>query len=269
MSDRSPNLAQALRRVLELRLAELHTAMPAEIVTYDPATQTADVRPLLRQRGVDELGAVVQRELPLFVSVPVVFPGGGGFRMTLPLKPGDGVLVVFSESSLERWQTSGRAADVELRRHHFADAIAIPGLHANTAPWLGASSSALSIGSDAGPGVMLGADFVHLGAREGQPATEAVVLGSSYRTTEDAAADTIGAAATAAAGAMTAAAASLGVAVPLLAVPIVGGLLAAAHLAIVVTQLGIVAAQLSAITAALTAFKTAAAGTLSTIVKTR
>jgi len=269
VSDRTPNLAQALRRVLELRLAELHTAMPGEVVTYDAATQTADVRPLLRQRGIDELGAVVQRELPIFVAVPVVFPGGGGFRMTLPLKAGDGVLVVFAESSLERWQTSGRASDVELRRHHFADAVAIPGLHANTAPWLGASTDALTIGANAGPGIVMGPDFVHLGARDVTPATEAVVLGSSYRSTEDAAADAVGAAATIAATAMTAAAASLGVAIPLLAIPIVGGILAAAPLAIVVTQLGIVAAQLAAITTALTAFKTAAAGTLSAIVKTR
>lgn len=267
--ERTPTLAQGLGRAFRALLQNLHTAMPGEVVAYDAATQTADVRPLLRERGINEAGEVEQRDLPVLVRVPVVFPGGGGFRLTFPLQAGDGVLLVFAEGSLERWQPLGGVQDTDGRRHHIADAVAFAGLHADTAPWAGASSSSATIGSDTGPGVVFTPAGVELGARDGTPATEAVVLGNAYRSSEDAAIDAAVLQLTATAAAVTAAAASLGVAVPLNAVPIVGGILAAAPLAVVVTQLGVVASQLGAAIATLQAFKASAALTLSPHVKTR
>ena len=269
MSDRSPTFAQAFARVLERAFADVHTAMPGEIVSYDAAQQVADVRPLLRARVRLEDGSFEQLELPVLPAVPIAFAGGGGFRETFPLAAGDGVLLVFAEAELESWQVKGGVQDGTARRFHLADAVAFAGLHPNTKAWKGALQDAATWGSDTGPGLIATATGLELGAREGSRATEPVILGQAYRTSEDAEIDAAVAQLTATSTALTTAIASLTAGITANAVPIVGGLLAAAPLAVVVTQLGVVVAQLAAAIVSLQAFKTSAAATLSPIVKTR
>jgi len=270
MSTRTPSFATVLERLLTKRLSDVHTAMPGSIESFDAAKQTANVRLLLKARREIESGDVEEQELPVAVNVPVVFPGAGDFRLVFPLAPGDGVLIVFAEASIDRWQAlGGLQPTVEDRRFHLSDAVAIPGLKPDVQPWAGVMGDAMTLGHDSGPGVVLRSTQVELGARDGSPATEAVVLGTAYRAAEDAAIDAaIGQLATAL-GAVSAITASLTTAIPLNAVPIVGGVLAVAPLTVIATQLGVLAGALGAASAALTTFKAAAATTLSSAVKTR
>ncbi len=110
-------------------VADLHTALPGKIVKYDESTQKADVQPLIKERYTDESGAQQSRELPVIPSVPVQFPGAGGYRITFPVAVGDTGLIMFAEASLDKWLVSGGTVDpADERRHDLTDAVFLPGL---------------------------------------------------------------------------------------------------------------------------------------------
>lgn len=158
MSTRTPTLAAILNAVKAQTFADLRVSMPARVEKYDDATQLADVQPLLKESYVDEEGERAIARLPVITNVPVVFPGGGGMRITFPVRAGDTVMLVFSDRSIDSWLAQGGEATPEdERRHHLSDAIAIPGLHPNNAAWSGIEANVVTIGDDAAA-----SDFVAL-----------------------------------------------------------------------------------------------------------
>ena len=105
--------------------SKLHTSVPGIIQSYDPEGPTVEVKPAMKKRYVD--GTIL--EYPTIVSVPVVFPRTARFQMTFPLEKGDGVLLVFSERSIEAWMKSGKASTPSnTTKFSLTDGIAIPGL---------------------------------------------------------------------------------------------------------------------------------------------
>lgn len=176
---RSPNLGTVLDNAILSRLLDVHTAIPAKVETYNPATQTVNVKPTIKPYALRQ-GKPVAEEIAVINNVPLVFPGAGGFRLTFPVQPGDVVLLVFSEASLDIWQSSSGAQDVDPkdhRRHHLSDAIAIPGLHTNTKPWTGAAARGMTLGKDGGPQVLTTEVGVELGASDASPAVSPVLKG--------------------------------------------------------------------------------------------
>jgi len=106
---------------------KMHTALPGIVEEYDHLESRVRATPVVHKRFKE--GGVV--EYPPIVSVPVIFPRTKRFRMTFPLEQGDGVLLVFSERSIENWVRSGRAsAPSDTRKFSITDAMAIPGLFA-------------------------------------------------------------------------------------------------------------------------------------------
>lgn len=151
MPVQTPSLAEVFSNFRESLMADLRVALPARVERYDSATQLVDVQPLLKESVAQEDGTTAAVRLPMITNVPVVFPGAGGMRITFPVAVGDTVLLVFADRSLDVWQThGGETAPDDARRHHLTDAVAIPGLHANSAPHAGADTALLTIGSDAG-----------------------------------------------------------------------------------------------------------------------
>ena len=129
MTTRNTTLQDLLARFRESMVADLHTALPGKIVKYDESTQKADVQPLIKERYTDESGAQQSRELPVIPSVPVQFPGAGGYRITFPVAVGDTGLIMFAEASLDKWLVSGGTVNpADERRHDLTDAVFLPGL---------------------------------------------------------------------------------------------------------------------------------------------
>ncbi len=127
----TPSMAQVLKDAIDGRLAELHTAMPALVESYDAATGFAAVSPCLKRKYV--AGDLV--ELPVINNVPVLFPRGGNAAITFELQKGDVVLLVFAERSVDRWKTAGGKVDPkDPRKHALSDAFAIPGGYPRTSP---------------------------------------------------------------------------------------------------------------------------------------
>lgn len=113
-------------------LTELNTAMPAKIVSYDPATVRATVKPSIPKRLSN--GETLQA--PQIVNVPVCFPmadiSGAVAQVTLPLKAGDGVLLVFSHRSLENWLSGSEQSPDDPRMFDLSDAFAMPSVNAKS-----------------------------------------------------------------------------------------------------------------------------------------
>lgn len=108
------------------RLKDVHTLLPGIIASFDSVKQTASVQPAIK-RIFTERGPV---NLPLCVDVPVEFPGGGGFFLTFPVKPGDECTLAFSERCIDFWFINGGVQlPAEYRLHDLSDAFARVGVN--------------------------------------------------------------------------------------------------------------------------------------------
>lgn len=133
MMDRREKIddpVEAQRTAQDGRQAEIWTALPGIIQSFNPIALTVTVQPAIQGSITAADGSVFRVNLPVLPDVPVAFPHGGGFSLTYPLKAGDEVLVVFASRCMDAWwQSGGVQAPAEQRMHDLSDGIAIPG------PW--------------------------------------------------------------------------------------------------------------------------------------
>ena len=108
----------------------LHVSLPCIVQSFNATKQTITAKPALTEIGyVSGLKTTQWKNLTL-VDIPIMPPRGGGFTLTLPIKPGDECLVVFADVAIDSWyQSGGQANQIEERRHSLSDGFAILG------PW--------------------------------------------------------------------------------------------------------------------------------------
>ena len=122
MADFSDIISNAIKSVI----SGMHTCLPGRIKSYDYTTQKANVLPLLRDVYADNQ----KIDMPVIINVPVIFPAIGSVGLTFPVNPGDGVLLVFAERSIDKWLSKGGVVTPDdPRRFDLSDAIAIVGLN--------------------------------------------------------------------------------------------------------------------------------------------
>lgn len=123
-----PTQAEIIRSAIESRLADLWTAIPCRVESYDPTTNTVEAFPMVRRAIQDTEGVTQHEELPVLPNVPVLYPSSAGFSGTWPLFKGDFVLVVFCAAAIGNWRETGDISDPgDLRRHDLSYGFAIPG----------------------------------------------------------------------------------------------------------------------------------------------
>ena len=122
--------------------SELYSIIfPGRIVEYFPSTQLSRVKICAERpfNTVDELGGTLDRTI--LEDVPVHTPSGGGWALTMPIKPGDTCLLFFSQIGYDHWlykdkDTAGKIANLPnpLLRRKFSedDGFALVGI--NTIP---------------------------------------------------------------------------------------------------------------------------------------
>lgn len=126
----SRTLAEAIRWTVESRVREIHTAIPGRVESYDPATQTADVQPMVKRVWVDPNGVEVVERYPLIPAVPVVLERADNAFLSMPVKVGCFVWLQFGERAIDMWREKGSETDPgDLRIHSTADAVAFPGVY--------------------------------------------------------------------------------------------------------------------------------------------
>lgn len=135
MSDKNPSIStlpSVINQAIESKMVDLHTSTPGIVDSFDAETQTASVQPAIRRifktlDGENEI--LVPTDLPLLINVPVIFPRGGGFSLTFPVKEGDECLLVFCERSIDNWHTYGGVKrPISRRFHSLSDAVCHVGL---------------------------------------------------------------------------------------------------------------------------------------------
>jgi hypothetical protein len=129
MDVRLPDEATQLRETIDRALMQVHTCIPANVESFDPATQTVTVQPaILMKTNVDGVADVL--ELPKLINVPLVFPFAitAGFALTLPVRKGDSCILHFSQRSIDNWHRMGGLQPPEegvgSRHHDLTDAFA-------------------------------------------------------------------------------------------------------------------------------------------------
>ena len=149
MQSRSPTQAEVLGMWLNSHSRNLRVCLPAEVQSYDLATQTVSVQPLVNEVALDADGNSFIELLPVISGVPVEFPGGGGMILTFPLQAGDTGRLIFADRSIDEWKTQGGGqAPNAQRRHDLTDAIFAPGLRSKNNARQSASGSTVTIGQD-------------------------------------------------------------------------------------------------------------------------
>jgi phage baseplate assembly protein gpV len=118
-----PEFVEAIESIIEEHLNNIHTAVPATVLSIDTATGLLTVQPKA-QLKVSEKTV----DYPIISGVPVVMPQSqsAGVEIAFPIAKGDSVLLVFSEQALDYWRDTGND-NVEIK-YGLSNAIAIPGL---------------------------------------------------------------------------------------------------------------------------------------------
>ncbi len=145
------DLETSLTVALNGRQATIWTALPAFITKVTFSEMTIECQPTIQ--GEVELpdGTVQNVNLPKLVDVPICFPSGGGFLITLPLKVDDEVLVIIASRCIDSWwQSSGIQTAAEFRMHDLSDGFAIPGPRSLPKVASGISTTGAQIRNDAG-----------------------------------------------------------------------------------------------------------------------
>ena len=114
-----------VRAHIQSSRVDTHTSMPGIVESFDAGKQTAVVRPVV-QRFFRGQGF---KPLPHLFDVPVVFPRGGGFVLTFPVKQGDECILHFAERAIDNWHATGKVSEPsEFRTHDLSDACAQVGV---------------------------------------------------------------------------------------------------------------------------------------------
>jgi hypothetical protein len=175
----SDSTSAAIKQWVADHTRDMRVMLPARVLTYYPATQSADVQPVLLTTILGQPPAL----LPPVRGVPVIFQRTAKTYFVLPLAAGDMVTLFFSDSSLDIFLTGASAQNVDpldTRAHNLTDAVAYPGLYPfgeAIAPAAGVNATDLvmgricaagkaevRIGPDGTITITNGANFVKVGA---------------------------------------------------------------------------------------------------------
>jgi hypothetical protein len=126
----TPSQQDVIRAWIEHYAQDMHTAMPGRVHAINWDAGTVDVEPLVRHAVLQSDGSREYEDLPILPAVPLVTPRTEQWFVSLPIAPGDTVLVVFCESAHGAWWAGDGSLQYpgDLRRHDLSHAVAIPGM---------------------------------------------------------------------------------------------------------------------------------------------
>lgn len=127
MGRQDLELSDLLRQAVEGFLLDLHTQMRGNVVSYDEATKTCEVKIAAKRPVPDGAGGYVMQDIPNIPNVPVAWPSAGGFILHFPLAVGDSVFLTFDEVDVQRWEGNGEVCEPGwLERHGLSCPLAHP-----------------------------------------------------------------------------------------------------------------------------------------------
>jgi hypothetical protein len=127
--ERYEEPSNALQAAITGRLANVWTALPGIVLSYNAKDNTVEVQPATQSKRRLKSGQVTDETIPKCVDVPVHFPSAGGYALTFPVKKGDECLLIFSKHSIDNWWDKGdvRPQSHPTRQFNLSDGFAIIG----------------------------------------------------------------------------------------------------------------------------------------------
>ncbi len=145
----SPDLMQVLQLFKDIIFGQLYCHLIGRIQTFNPTTQTASIEILFKKAitNTSDIGdPVTILDPPLLVECPVMILGNTTANLQLPIKTGDECLVLFIDKDIDNWVENGAPSIPNtLRKHDFADGIALVGLRNQTQSIQGYDNDAASL----------------------------------------------------------------------------------------------------------------------------
>lgn len=134
----SPSWAAVITEGVTAAVRNFAVALPGTVLSYDPSSQTCSVQPGVHRLvpdADDEAEDVVEPLAPI-QHVPVCWMVGRGIQVKGTLNKGDSVLLIALDRDPSGWMRSGSAQPPDdARMHHWAHAVAIPGLVPSSSPF--------------------------------------------------------------------------------------------------------------------------------------
>lgn len=150
LNERTQDTVELWQRFRDSIGADLRVAAPGIVQSVDYERQTCTVQLAIRER-LNFDGNLEWTEIPVLPDVPFFVYSGGGYCLTLPIKPGDDCLVVFGDNCMDAWwQSGGVQNQVERRRHDLSDGFAIIGFRSQPAVVGGYSAGTAQMRNAAG-----------------------------------------------------------------------------------------------------------------------
>jgi len=162
----TPTLAEVIRHHIETQLSGVFTALVGVVQSFDAAARTCTVLPAVKRPVLQADGSYEAYATTPISDVPVLTFEGGGFRLTLPLSAGDGVLLICTMTDAGSYMASG-SSNVEPglgSTHNLGSCFAIPGVIPTKS--VKAATSHLVLEKDGGASVHVD-DVITLGASAG------------------------------------------------------------------------------------------------------
>lgn len=149
--ERTQDRIELMRRIMDTVGYDLRVACPGIIMSVDTQRQTCTVQLAIRERLKRGEGRIENVDIPTLLDVPFFVYTGGGYCLTLPIKPRDDCLVVFGDNCMDAWwQSGGVQNQVERRRHDLSDGFAIVGFRSQPAVVSGYSAGTAQLRNKAG-----------------------------------------------------------------------------------------------------------------------
>lgn len=126
--ERLHDPVEELHVAMDSRVSRIWTALPGIITKVDHTKMIVEVQPAIQARQALPNGAVNLVSLPVVPDVPIIFPSGGGYTLTFPVKAGDHCLLHFASRNIDGWYRDGTvSAPLDNRMHDLSDAFATVG----------------------------------------------------------------------------------------------------------------------------------------------
>ena len=125
--ERAADFGDVARATAQSAISKIWTALPAIVQSVDFEKQTISAQPAIQGVQTLQEGGTQNVNLPLLVDVPICYPKCADFALTLPLKAGDEVLIIFAARCIDSWWQSGGAsnAPAENRICDLSDGFAV------------------------------------------------------------------------------------------------------------------------------------------------
>lgn len=145
LNERTGDPVEMFKRFRDSTGIDLRVAAPGIIQSVDYERQTCTAQLSIREK-LNFDGNLEWVEIPALPDVPFFIYSGGGYCLTLPIKPGDDCLVVFGDNCIDAWwQSGGVQNQIERRRHDLSDGFAIIGFRSQPAVVSGYSPNTLQL----------------------------------------------------------------------------------------------------------------------------